>query len=438
MPERRTRLGVEIARVGRYDLSSGSHEFTRDQLAAALQHAGSQAPVIGIGHTDPRFNVPGQDGDPALGRVMNLRLEEDGDLLIGDLEGLPDWLDDGMEIAYPRRSLEGIAAGSDLRISSVKLLGTTLPGISGLADLPAMIAASSGTVEQQAEHATRLLVAAANLADLHSAFSAAHPVGDDTEWWSIEEVHIDPDELIVTHREDGDRTLHRVPWTADADGNFTFGDMQQVAVQYVEVTASVADGDVVYRAPARRPNPEEESTVTPTPQQLRERLGLAEDASDEDVDARLVELSSRPEQDTDTITIADAEAQRDEAVAAAVAAEQQRVAASAPTAEHLAELRAAADEGRRARAQQLEEGRAQFIMAAVNSGKFAPAVAASYRSQLDTGGDVETATREFIDGLPKNTVPVAARGTDDTTTGSTDQASLNRALAASGLARKEG
>jgi hypothetical protein len=124
---------IEIARVGTYKLSTGVHHFTRGQLAAAVEHAsqpGATAPRLGIGHIDRRF-----DGEPAIGRVRNLRLAEDGDVLLGDYTDVPEWLAKSLATAYPGRSLEASVAGDALKITAVKLLGLTLPGISSLKDL---------------------------------------------------------------------------------------------------------------------------------------------------------------------------------------------------------------------------------------------------------------------------------------------------------------
>jgi hypothetical protein len=136
----KTRKRVEIARTGTFPLSSGRHTFTRAQLAAAVRNAEKRRPRIGIGHKDPRWKAASdQDGDPALGLVDNLTLEEDGDLLVGDFVDIPDWFDRVLPSKYPGRSLEGPCEGDDLTIETVKLLGTTMPGIHSLDDLRAFV-----------------------------------------------------------------------------------------------------------------------------------------------------------------------------------------------------------------------------------------------------------------------------------------------------------
>jgi hypothetical protein len=54
-------------------------------------------------------------------------------------------------------------------------------------------------------------------------------------WAWIHKIYRDPDELIVD-RDDG--TLYRVPFTVSGD-QATFGEAQEVKVEYVDVTCSV-------------------------------------------------------------------------------------------------------------------------------------------------------------------------------------------------------
>jgi hypothetical protein len=83
--------GVAIARVGEWDTSTGHWVCTPEQLADAVRASRDPAfrtPVIKLGHTDPRF-----DGQPAVGRLENLRVDASGDVLLADLVGVPaPWL----------------------------------------------------------------------------------------------------------------------------------------------------------------------------------------------------------------------------------------------------------------------------------------------------------------------------------------------------------
>lgn len=140
-------MGVELARVGTWDLSTGPRTFTLEDFADAVAASIDPefgAPRIRPGHTDPRF-----DGEPALGRVENMRVI--GDRLVGDLVDLPGWLAAAEgRAAYPDRSIEGYSnvtstTGKKYRLvlSRLALLGVTPPAMDGLADLPGAIAAGA-------------------------------------------------------------------------------------------------------------------------------------------------------------------------------------------------------------------------------------------------------------------------------------------------------
>lgn len=352
MPEFRTRAGVEIARVGTYKLSTGPFTFTRQHLAAAIKNAqDGPAPRLKLGHVDKRF-----DGEPAIGKVINLRLAEDGDALVGDFADVPGWLDDHLESAYPGRSLEASATDGDLKISNVSLLGVTLPGIT-------------------------------SLADLQSRFSDTGPLqlaaGEDANGLRIE--------VVIASNEEAANALGRL--------------VDEKAL------------------PATQPStPKEESDMDP--KLLREKLGLAEDASAEDVTAAITKLAERPEPDN-VIPIDQARTQVEEAVAAARVEEREKIAASGGQIideATLADLRAAAADGREARKVQITASRETYIDEAIRAGKFPPARRDHYIKLLAAD---ETGTRELIDSLETGVIPVdetkgiAASETDGapTTTG---------------------
>jgi hypothetical protein len=141
------RSGVPIVRTGTYQLSTGPWEFTRAQLAAAVDawanDPGVLNPRIKLGHIDPRdgFDGLGQDGQPALGYADNLRLADGGDEIVADFH-VPGLLADMMDWAYPARSIEGVPdfeSGTgqthDLVLTAVALLGEYLPAVLTLDDL---------------------------------------------------------------------------------------------------------------------------------------------------------------------------------------------------------------------------------------------------------------------------------------------------------------
>lgn len=164
---------VELVTVGTWEASTGPVTFTADDLAsavAALDDPQVRKPVLKLGHTDPRFNgkmlrgwladaaeavgLPLEqltellailpldfDAQPAIGRVDNLRLDDDRMTLLGDYVGVPAWLAQVIPVAYPSRSIEGFhrfPTASKLWpfvMTGVALLGETLPAIGTLDDV---------------------------------------------------------------------------------------------------------------------------------------------------------------------------------------------------------------------------------------------------------------------------------------------------------------
>jgi hypothetical protein len=147
-------LGVELARPGTWQLSTGKSEFTADMLRdAAAFHAstGGQRIPLGFGHLDNRF-----DGDPAFGWLTNVRYAEDdrGPVLLGDLTDLDEWVAAAAPARWPHRSIEGVKgvtfAGREygLVLTRLALLGSTPPGmpaLKSLSDLRQLVAAAAAT-----------------------------------------------------------------------------------------------------------------------------------------------------------------------------------------------------------------------------------------------------------------------------------------------------
>lgn len=148
-PDLRTVRGVELIRVGRWDISTGTWNVTPADLRAAVaaRAAGvGRTPIVKIGHTDPRY-----DGEPALGQIANLRIVDDGNTLVGDLVNVPAPVAAAMKTAWPQRSVEAItgyvaADGSRhaLVLDAVALLGATAAGIPTLRGLDDVVELYSG------------------------------------------------------------------------------------------------------------------------------------------------------------------------------------------------------------------------------------------------------------------------------------------------------
>lgn len=145
--------GVELARVGSWGTLMGRWDAKAADFTAAVESAAcpaTRAPIVKLGHLDQRFtpaaSMPTFDGTPSIGWVENLRT--DGDVLYGDLVGVPQWLRTVAASAFPNRSIEAAynrrcAAGHQhpFSVGAVALLGVTPPGVDSLRslnDIPAL------------------------------------------------------------------------------------------------------------------------------------------------------------------------------------------------------------------------------------------------------------------------------------------------------------
>ena len=165
---------VELCGVGTWELSTGSQTFTADDFAAAVaaqDDSAVRSPIVKLGHTDPRF-----DGEPAIGRVINMRCSANGQTLIGDIAGVPAGIAEIWGSAWPSRSIEATyqfrtATGHThaFVVTGLALLGAALPGVENLADIAALydVAAASAaagvpvTVTLTAEEAPMTVTAGA-------------------------------------------------------------------------------------------------------------------------------------------------------------------------------------------------------------------------------------------------------------------------------------
>lgn len=169
MGKTRTVPGIELARVGEWEISTGTWTPGRPDLAAAVAafNAGVlRKPIVRLGHLDARF-----DGEPSFGHVSRLRLADNGDLLLGDLV-LPEWLAAALPMHYPDRSVEAVqdyrapdGTRWPLVLTGVALLGATAPGIDSLQSLQELVAASRIMLRPKAsrvvsDHGRTVLIAA--------------------------------------------------------------------------------------------------------------------------------------------------------------------------------------------------------------------------------------------------------------------------------------
>lgn len=312
-----------------YKIMTGKTTFTpedlRDVVTAANEDPSIPSPRLKLGHVDPRYNDDTIfDGSPSFGMAKNLRLSENGMSVSCDFEGVPRWLAEIMPTAFPSRSIEGYwgvesQAGGQWRfvLSACALLGVVWPGINQLEDLPQLAAYYGETMPPDVQIISPVaastqstggdpmgVAASANLDDVRRAFYTKYlPEHQEARWWWIRQVQTDPNELIVEDDETGQ--LYKLSFTSDDVGVVSFGDeAEPVRIDYIpdtrdaqkaaasHVAATLAIGRKVMASWNKR-----EDSVLPVyasggamdPKEIRQRLGLPEDASDDEVQQKLLE-----------------------------------------------------------------------------------------------------------------------------------------------------
>lgn len=469
---------VELIHTGSWKASTGEFNPTVDDLTAAvgaLDCPAVRRPILKLGHTeDP------EPGQPAVGFIANMATAEDGRLLVGDYVGMPGWLvdedDNGDSVltsAYPDRSIEGqydyrcqLGHTHPFVIQAVALLGQERPAIGtiqSLQDLADLYGVAAAAGDDTGESIIFIrsnqggvmpnprpgqIAAGVSTEDVRRAFYAS-PLGDGWSMW-IEEMQLDPLQLIVM---DDDKAIRsRIPIVVgDGDGTdaVTFGEPVPVVVRYDDVAAAVPVPKPVGKA--IRFASRAESRPTPTtaqrmaevaaaaakktspvavaagagtttegagmdPAKLREGLGLALDASDEDVQAAMQAAITSNTTTTPTAPAAPAVEPVAEPVAATTpgpkVAGTMVIDASAWDEQQKRIKRLEAEAAKRAR-----EERDQVIAAAVQEGKFAPVRKEHWVRLWDADPE---GTRQVIAGLQKNVIPVGALGFSDDTDASID------------------
>lgn len=315
VPNTTTVTDVEIVQTGiEYPLSTGKATFTTEDLSDLVESQGDpaiKAPRLKLGH-EANLGLL-EDGQPAIGTIQNLRLEQDGHLVVGDYVGVPSWLADVLPSAYPARSIEaavGVETNTGhhwrLVLTDLALLGVVWPGVGTLDDIQALYSADGPknirvlTTKEEVEEMARAARGVQAQVDTEvvrrSYYQGLDP---DQFWWWIRSMYVDPNELIVEDEDSGD--LYRVPFETKGE-TITFGDPVAVKVVYKDKPANQQPdkATAAWEVPAQpkgrplvvyanraesRPDEEDHMTVQSDvdPVALRTSLGLADDASDDEV-----------------------------------------------------------------------------------------------------------------------------------------------------------
>lgn len=415
-------------------------EHLADMVKAANEDPHIQVPRVKIGHTDPRFDDGVEDhnafydGEPVYGIAENLRLENDGAVVVCDLIEVPAWLADAAPSAYPSRSCEWIwdvetpgGKRYSAVLTAVSLLGEEFPAIQDLEDLQRVLTegedvsqVTEGDLAAAKIRAASGVQAAADVDKVIQTFWAGFATEeDDRYWWWPRSVWTDPNELIA---DDDEGNLWRVPFSSDAGQNVTFSEPTQVKQTFVDartgdrvaavkrdsspeqIFASRKDaGRDKTRPAASRPEGED-----PMDAVVRELLGLAEDATEEEVIAKLDELNGDRAEGAEEEAPHPTDEPKLEENDETPAEEPEPIAASADEVTVTVdkgvweETQRQAREGAAARSEQVNEARERLLDNAVKAGKIAPSSKDAWRTKHQAAA---SATEAELEALPAGLIP---------------------------------
>ena len=314
---------VEVVQTGiEYSLASGPRTFTVEDLqdaVAAQDDPAVKTPRIKLGHVASLGIM--EDGQPSIGTVTDMKLEQGDHLITGTLKQVPEWLAEVLPSAYPARSIEAAVeattvTGNSWRmiITDLALLGVLWPGVTTLEDIQALYSKegpSNLKVLTTKEEVAALSVAAAaavtaqvNVEDVNRAWSQFKRESDVAGmWWWVRAMLQEPNELIVEDEDTG--SLYRVPYTIAGD-NVKFDDPIAVKIEYKDKpkpkedkqAASLAAAAALAGLAAARPSQKtlaqyatrEEAMSASSeldPVALRQALGLDDAATDAEVQVAL-------------------------------------------------------------------------------------------------------------------------------------------------------
>lgn len=449
LPALSNQPNVEIAQTGQWKISTGEVTLTHEDFAnavSALDCPAVRKPVLKLGHTDPRF-----DGEPSVGWIDNLAVAEKGHTIVGDYVGMPGWLGPVLPSSYADRSMEAtwdfmcqLGHVHPFVITAVALLGVTPPGIGTLeslqdvASLYGVQMAASRSMHDRGYSVTinaskgvptmpnpkpREVEAGITTEDIRREYYDTAPI---TTW--IKEFELDPLQLITVDEATGDYS--RIPVSLE-NGAFTFGDPIPVEIEYVDKpestsTAASAGERIVYASrdesrPQRQSKPQIPATPVKAaegikrvaaasklddgngkesgemdPVRIREALGLAADATDDDVFSALD--AARQKQNPDPTPPQSAPTTSVAASGSGVVVLDQSVVAA---------MQEDAKRGREAYESMRKNERDTVIAAAIQAGKFAPNRKEAWEKLWDADPD---GTRTQIENLAENLIPLAASG----------------------------
>lgn len=371
--------GVELMRVGKWNLSTGEWECTTKEIAAAIDAHDKgllRKPVIRLGHNDPRFS-----GDPAVGWLDNLRASEDGQALIGDMVGVPEWLAEILPSAYPSRSIEGLydytapdGSEHEFVLTGLALLGATRPGVESLQSLQDVARlydiAAAGQVGGKA---IELTIEAADAPKPYGDVKYADPKNGKYPIDTAEHVRAAWSYINMPKNQKG----YSPEELAQIKGRIKAA-AKKFGIKIEAGEASEIEG----------------GAIVALPEKVAEALGIDASADEDTVLAKIAELkppapAAEPEPEPQPAPVAAAAG----VVNGLVQIEQAT----------LDELKAAAAQGVEARARQIAEEDERTVMAAIGQGKIAPARKDHWLAALKADRD---GTKQVLASLAAGLIPV--------------------------------
>jgi Mu-like prophage I protein len=444
-----------------YPISTGVVTFTEEMLADAVKAVDDPAivaPRIKLGHASGYNAKLIDDAEPAFGRIdpSTMRLGDNDQTIYADYTGMPAWLASILPVAYPNRSIEArpdvktvTGKSYQMVITAVSLLGVRWPGCSVLEDLPLwygdnlpdgveldanvsdQIAAATGEGTDYAK-----IAAAVDISSVRKKFYNDVATGDAFMWWIRSERYDDASGLqLIVDQEDGN--LVRYPVMVNGS-EVDFGEPVPVTEEYpnkiaasyivagmvaaeksrgavMTVHASRAETDTRPSKPIQGGTMDDE-----TRKSLAKRVGLPEDATEEQIHARIDGLQASStegegeeqpppegEESTEGEESSEEETEEEEAPATQAGVKTEDDGTVRLDKEAYEALKRGADAGLRLEAKTTADEDERILAAAIKAGKFPKSRKDHYKKLLDLDRD---GTRQQIKALEAGLVPVEQRG----------------------------
>ncbi|HKV43861.1 MAG TPA: phage protease [bacterium] len=404
---------VPICATGiEYPLSTGPHTFTESELAAAVEAASGEdiainPPRIKLGHKSVVNDLFLGEDEPAFGRVEELRLSDNKQEILGNYVGTPEWLAKVLPTAFPARSVDaklGVETATGKRyemvVTDVSLLGVRWPGCSVLEDLPLWYGDEPPAGVE--------IAASADVVSIRREFYENGPGKGTNAWIRGERFDTVTGYNLIVDR-DGEIVI--IPVTVDGDV-VSFGEQYAIVEDHTDkaLAASAALRGMQLADPAMiihasRSATEGEAMDEELRKKLALRLGLAEDATEEQIrtvlETPVGDPPPPPPEDDDGDDDGDGDEEGD--------GDGEETPAGTVTldSETYAELKAGAALAQKHERERNNDRIKSEVEAAVRDGRIPPARREHWTKALtaDFAG-----SKTVLDGLEPGLVPVGIRG----------------------------